>query len=988
MTDLVYGGQSELIWARLLHHDMLYIRLTALRVLSGLGEAGARALLMGPCFRRKGESYPYVWALSRCIHPGLFGALQVSASPAHDLLSRARFLARRSARPHDWRYQRSRAACAEAIVSSDHPLETLACTVRMLEMHRDDAVPALLEILRLPAPQMLWDEKAECAAWALGQIGTLAVPEIVQEYRNASKRVAEHLATALWYLGPAAARALPILLKDESHTATAALLAMEERASLPMIALARGPVWLDEAAVQALAEIAFSEGDRAYAAAGLSCFGPAALKGLPILKHLARDPQKEVRLNVARGLGWGGRPEGMGILSELSEDSEHSVAERARKSIEAYYSSPAEMQQSLLVSLRSGDENERRRAAEQLARIGIPEEEDISDLLEPGPALVPLLRALGRSKPAPLRYRSKVILLFETFGPVREVAAILLAGWPDDEFSRPCWRQLLFVGSTEAQDLAVAVVRRSGLSLREWGLEANDIRKLPTRVLAELLAALPPSLLHYSDLLPLLRREEVESRLTAAIALRSCEPPLLQVEEELVARLRDQNIRVAVECARTLVVLGGHQHRWALLLSTHPLDRELALEDGELPERFCEEYVDGALYTDLNSTLLRTFLGHERALEVELEAVFHLRSTAGSSRLVKLGQLALAKMPELLGHFSPRVRLIARDALKEMLLGPVESYTEWLAYHGLVLPIEDGPTPAEVEELHKILCDYLMRAGLWADDRFRPLWQILSRSDNADVANRAVSSVSRSYLNDPDQGLLETLLLALNHPEQMVRRAALLRLGSHVDHRGWAPPFRAHPSPEEGLVMLARRFAEGDPDLEPVVLRKGLEKLIDWNLSDCQFFVPESPERLLTLLDLFGRSAACDAAIQRLIWSYRGQTPADLWKRLQALSLDSSLAHFHRPLAERWPKLVLFALRSRPDWLEWVVSLGVSAQTGLRQALKHKEPAFRQKGLAVLAGMEQGFSDYFRAVLEMSKSDPDPEVQKTAKKLLDPEDKQ
>lgn len=301
MTGLVHGGQSELLWGRLLHHDMRYIRLTALRVLSGLGEAGARALLMGPSFRRKGESYPFVWALGRCIHPGLFGALQVSATPAHDLLSRARFLARRAGRPHEWRYRRGRAACAEAIVNSDHPLQTLACTLRMLEMHRDDAIPALLEILRLPAPQFLWDEKAECAAWALGQIGALAVPEIIQEYRNASKRVAEHLAMALWYSGSVGARALPLLLKDESHAATAALLAMEEKASLAMVAAGRGPVWLDEAAVQALAEIAFSEGDRSYAAAALGCFGPAALSGLPILKHLARDPRQEVRLSVALG---------------------------------------------------------------------------------------------------------------------------------------------------------------------------------------------------------------------------------------------------------------------------------------------------------------------------------------------------------------------------------------------------------------------------------------------------------------------------------------------------------------------------------------------------------------------------------------------------------------------------------------------------------------------------------------------------------------
>ncbi|MBX3170987.1 MAG: HEAT repeat domain-containing protein [Candidatus Eremiobacteraeota bacterium] len=989
MTGLVYGGQTELLWARLLHHDMLYIRLTALRVLSGLGEAGARALLMGPSFRRQGESYPFVWALSRCIHPGLFSALQVSGSPAHDLLSRARFLVRRAARRHEWRYQRGRAACAEAIVNSDHPLETLACTLRLLEMHRDDSVPALLEILRLPAPQLLWDEKAECAAWALGQIGTLAVPEILQEYRNASQRVAEHLATALWYLGPAALRALPQLLKDNSHQATAALLAMEEKASLQMVAMGRGPVWLDEMAVQALAEIAFSEGHRSYAAAALSCFGPAALSGLPILKHLARDPRMEVRLNVARGLGWGGRPEGMSLLAELAEDPDHQVAERARESMESYYSSPTEMHASLLVTLRSGEDvAARRRAAEQLARIGIAEEEDISDILVSGPTLVPLLRALGRGGKVPIRYRPLILDFVYEAGPVRQAAAPLLAIWPDDQASRLCWRRLLWEGSHEMQDLAVAAVRRSGLSLREWGLEGGEIRTLPTRVLGELLAALSPDLLHHTDLLPLLRRPEVEARLAAAIALRSCAPPLLQVEEELEAQLRDQNMRVAVECARTLVALGGRRHRWALLRSPRPQDRELALDDGELPERFHEEYVDGSLYSEQNAALLRNLAGLERAAEIEVEAIIHLRSRACSSHLACLGQPALDKMPELLVHFAPAVRLLAREALKGLLSAPVESYSEWLAYHGLVLPLEDGAHPGEMGQLQQIVSDYLVRAQLWSDRRFRLMWRILSRSFIAEVASRAVDSLARSYLQSPDQGLLESLLLALQHPEESVRRAALVRLGSHVDYRGWAPPLRTHPSPEAGLAIVARRFAEGDPDLQPAVLQRALEKLIEWRLNDCQFFVPDSPERLLTLFELSGRSPLCDGAIHRLIWSYRGQTTPALWQRLQALSLDPAQSHFHPPLAERWPKLVIFALRSRQDWLEWVLSLGSCAKTGLRQALNHKEASLRLQGLAILGRLEQGFSDFFRVVTELAKNDPDPAVQAAAHQLLNPEDKQ
>lgn len=421
--------------------------------------------MTGPSFRRKGESYPFVWALSRCIQPGLFCALQVSPSAAHDLLSRARFLARRAARPHTWRYRLSRASCCEAIAVSEHPLQTLACTVRLLEMHGQDAIPPLLELLRLPPPQVLWDEKAECAAWALGQIGPLAVPEILQEYRNASTRMADHLATALWYLGPAALRAVPRLLKDPSDTATAALLAMEEKASLEMVRVGRGPVWLDEAAVQALAAIAFSDGDRAYAAAALSCFGPAAPAALPILRHLARDPVAEVRLKVAYGLGWGGRPEGMSLLAELAEDSVSQVADRARQSMEKYFASPTDMQAAALRALRSGDEVESRRAADQLARIGVSEDEDISDLLLAGPMLGALLQALNRGEGVPVRYRARILELMPLLG-----AARLLARWPDDQASLARWRPLFWDESLEAQELALAAFRRSGGSLSDWGL--------------------------------------------------------------------------------------------------------------------------------------------------------------------------------------------------------------------------------------------------------------------------------------------------------------------------------------------------------------------------------------------------------------------------------------------------------------------------------------------------------------------------------------
>lgn len=672
----------------------------------------------------------------------------------------------------------------------------------------------------------------------------------------------------------------------------------------------------------------------------------------------------------------------MSILAELAEDRDAKVAECALESMESYYASSTEMQDVLLAVVRGGDPMEQRRAAEQLVRIGIPEEVDISDLLVPGLTLAPLLKALNLGSRVPSRYRPLVLEVIQHPGEVREAAAQLLSRWPDDEDSRLCWRVLLWESSDRLQELALGAVQRSGLSLREWGVDEDDLRSLPVRVVANLLAAVPPGLIENKDLLPLLGRPEVEARLAAAIALRSSGPPLLEVEAVLELHLTDEDVRVAVECARTLVVLGGHQHRWALLRSGSSQDIELALQDGELPEKFGEMYVAGPLYSEGNSVLLRSYLGFERAAEVEVEALIQQRSMWASARLGKLGHYALDKMPELLGHFSPGVRLIARASL-ELLLQPCESYSEWLALHGLVLPLEHGPSVAEVERLQSIVCDYMVRAQLWSNLRLLPLWQIFSRSGDHQVACRAVEVLARVHLQSPGQKVLEALLAALHHPEEIVRRTALRRIGSQVTPAGWLPPEHTSVSLEAGLLILARRFAEGDAALEPPLLQEGLEKLIEWRLNDCQFFVPDRPDRLLVLFGLSGRSVGCDLAIRRLIWGYPGQTPGPLWKRIQELSLDPDQSQFHPHLAERWPQLVLFALREREDWLEWVLSLGSCAKAGLRQALKHQDAAIRLQGLAILGRVEQGFSDFFRVVLDLSQNDPDAEVNSAAQKLLD-----
>lgn len=193
--------------------------------------------------------------------------------------------------------QRSRSECANAVLAARHPLQLMTCILRLLELHGEKAIPVLLDLLRGADA-----ERSDCLAWALGRLGKIAVPEILDAYERGSKRVRASLAMALWYLGPEAAKAAPLLLEDPSPQASAALLAMEGAASARVVAHRRGPVWLDDAALEEVAMLAYSDGDRGYAAVCLGCFGPSADKGLAILAHLARDPDASVRRMVVKAL--------------------------------------------------------------------------------------------------------------------------------------------------------------------------------------------------------------------------------------------------------------------------------------------------------------------------------------------------------------------------------------------------------------------------------------------------------------------------------------------------------------------------------------------------------------------------------------------------------------------------------------------------------------------------------------------------------------
>lgn len=221
--------------------------------------------------------YPLIWALARCDCPALLGQ-----GPPTGPARAARFLSLRRRHRVNWRKKANLQRCLSAIAQTAQPLRALACCVRLLELHRDKAIPGLLQWIQR-------DQHADLCAWALGQLGL--VTPILQSFAEATPKVRYSLAMAVWYMGASASAAIPTLLEDGSSASMAALLAMEERASLRVIAARRLPVWLDDAAVDQLAQLAFDVDPRVrhYAAEALSGFGPAAPRAVPILRQMLRS---------------------------------------------------------------------------------------------------------------------------------------------------------------------------------------------------------------------------------------------------------------------------------------------------------------------------------------------------------------------------------------------------------------------------------------------------------------------------------------------------------------------------------------------------------------------------------------------------------------------------------------------------------------------------------------------------------------------------
>ncbi|MFN8608021.1 MAG: HEAT repeat domain-containing protein [Vulcanimicrobiota bacterium] len=841
------GDALTLLWRQFLGHQKLYIRLRALRV------ADASALLAAPSFDRDGERYPFAWALSSRV------CAEQLQGRRDDLALRARFLARRT--PSQWRYRMSRSACSEAVMLSQHPLQTMACSLRLLGMHGAGAIQPLLEIIRTPPGILEWDDRAECAAWALARLGRLAVPEILQEYRDGSARVRRHLGMALWYLGAeAGAKAAEALAGDASETSTAALLAMESGGSLAMIRARRGPVWLDAESVQALAQLAFSQTDRRYAAAALGCFGPAFERTLPLLRQLACDSDPEVRLEVAEGLSWGGRPDALPVLHLLCGDEVDRVAEAARAALAEYGRSPADLRLGLESFTRCDWVLGRRRAARQLIHAGVPARLDdliLKLLFDSDFEIVNgLLTALARRNPLPRLYLPALIVLLNEEGPHIATAAVLAARWADDPELNPVWRRLLWHPDQEVARLAAACIGSSGLPLTQWGLRQMDVQRLPTGVLSRLLETIRAELLTSRYLLPLLKRPEKAARLAGALALQDC--PGKGVVRALRRGVRDPSDMVAVACARSLLKRGYEQYRWVWLRSTRPeIRQETAdwlLQHGR-PRSLGAEYTSGRCY---NLETLR-LLPPKRKPQLIVQALLSVDSPE-ASHLMELGPAAMDWMPQLLGDRRPAIQTVAIEAMERLL--PLKEVQAWLVCHGHLLPLDlaEDATGAEqqrLDRLHRLLLQHCQDLG------GSPIWLSVSRSEYWDTATRGLQLLVLGLDRNPS--LTVGLLAGLGHFEPIVRRFALRLVTDYLPRELW----RSREGSQEAR-LLETDYLFRQATVEPRRLHKAVETLarLGWQGND--LLVPTRQSELLALLAGAGSSELFDRIFPVLLAAYSG----------------------------------------------------------------------------------------------------------------------
>lgn len=904
------------LWRSFLTSPCLQLRLGALREVAGLGAEGAEALLARPPLAEGELRFPWLWALCQCAEPPLLrGRNSVPAAMARLLMRRGR---RRTV-------GLSRTEFLERMREAWHPLGQLAWAMRLLESHGDRATPALLESLRAGGSE----ELQECTAWALGKLGRAAVPEMAQEYGGASRRVRSLLALAFWFMGPAADRAATVLVGDQDPMASAALLAMEGAASRACVAARRTPVWLDRAAVQDLAQLAFSDQDRDYAALALGGYGPAWESTLPILRHLARDPEARVRQRLCQGLAWGGRRETRPILWELYQDVEPSVAEQARATWQAMEAIQPLTGEEVMACLQAGT-SQRQSLCQQLAIGG----------LKPGPVAALLLEdtdlgvvaltleALLEGGEAPTPHLARLLQLAQE-GFVDRVAPLLAR--LEDPTLLAFWHQQLRAANREVGRLAVEAVQRLPGPL-------PDLRTVHPTLLPELLASLAPQRLQPSDIEVFLTIQPNWVRKAAIDALArygQVPEPILQAVEE---RLEDPSASVAVAASHFFLQRGHRAGAWGLLRSPEPGFRHRGLKELQgqaLPEGLLRSFRAGQFDDPEVLQVLRQHLSPEEMIRLAFDSPLRPGTALWekvAEEVAKAGVGALDQVPACLAGGDPWKANLALLVLEKVLQGKSESSGEWVRQNWRSLPLE-GEWGLRLQSA--------LSEALSAEEEpaWLEFWDGLLESPDALLACRALQILT------PARDAADLLVRALGHPQKQVRAMGLQLLGAQLSGQAWEKVAAAcREAPERNLLAAVGQWCRGELEEEDLAGALCAQESLGWD--SMVLFPIASDAQFCHFLDLLAAQPG-SSSIQRSLAECRISKLSKVsWGRLKGLLGKEVHPGF---LLRRWPRLVITALLDPRLGPNWVKSQGEAAREGLHLALKRPGLTLRRLARNALA---------------------------------------
>jgi len=191
--------------------------------------------------------------------------------------------------------------CLEQIEVALHPRTRWVWLLLLIQGHGERAIAGLIGLLAHRD-----SEVRQASAWALGQLGRCIMPDLRERYQSATTPwVRQAICQALWFLGPQARGAESWPLAPSCDWSRAVLYRLQGRGWPIMLQARQLPLYLDDACLAALGQLAYSLvlEDRLYAICALAGrWGPARTRSQLLLQALATDSDSQIAVAALSAL--------------------------------------------------------------------------------------------------------------------------------------------------------------------------------------------------------------------------------------------------------------------------------------------------------------------------------------------------------------------------------------------------------------------------------------------------------------------------------------------------------------------------------------------------------------------------------------------------------------------------------------------------------------------------------------------------------------